>query len=385
MSADPVRAEPKVPFVADAEQSGTLPPHFYFSDEIYELEKENIWFKTWQYVGLLEDLRNPGDYITADIIDQKIFVARDKSGELRAYYNVCMHRGHILVEGKGNRTIMTCPFHAWSYDLEGNLKAAGNAENVAGFDHADFGLSEVRVEAFGPMVFVNFSDTGPSLESMAGGLLDSMRNAIPGFDDLVWARTDTRSIAANWKFQPDGLECYHCPVIHPQIMGGDNGYLDTSWDSKEDEYWKEHITHGNYDLIDGHKDKLLYDFGEAVLRDVYIWYLWPNLIFVTHQGPPNIKLLHSQATGPDTSKRGIISLSPTCPPTPHDLAHMDNYAFGVFPQDKEAMEQQAAGVRSRGYRGGRLMVDAERSWRSEHGTHHFDNLVWEAVNGGHGD
>ena len=82
------------------------------------------------------------------------------------------------------------------------------------------------------------------------------------------------------------------------------------------------------------------------------------MIFVTHQGPPNIKLLHSQATGPDTSKRGIISLSPTCPPTPHDLAHMDNYAFGVFPQDKEAMEQQAAGVRSRGDLGGRLMVDA---------------------------
>ena len=233
MSADPVFAEPKVPFVADADNSGTLPPHFYFADEIYELEKENIWFKTWQYVGLVEDLNSPGDYITADIIDQKMFVVRDKAGGLRAYYNVCMHRGHILVEGKGNRTILTCPFHAWSYDLEGNLKAAGNAENVAGFDHGDFGLSEIRVEAFGPMVFVNLSDAGPSLESMAGGLLDSMRSAIPGFDDLVWSRTDTWNVAANWKFQPDGLECYHCPVIHPQIMGSDNGYLDTSWDSKE--------------------------------------------------------------------------------------------------------------------------------------------------------
>ena len=381
MSADSTALRPKVPFLADPEQSGTLPPHYYFSPEIHEREKENIWFRTWQYVGLLQDLRDPGDYITADILDQKIVVVVDRAGELRAYHNVCMHRGHVLVEGKGNRTILTCPFHAWSYDLEGRLKAAGNAENVAGFELADFGLSPVRVEALGPMVFVNLAAEGPALREMAGGLLESMRAAIPGFDDLKRVRTDTWNIAANWKFQPDGLECYHCPVIHPQIMGGENGYLDTSWDSKEEAYWQEHVIHGNYELIDERSDELLYDFGDAVLRDVYIWYLWPNLIFVTHQGPPNIKLLHSQATGPETSRRAIVSLCPSEVPTPHDLAHMDNYAFGVFPQDKEAMEMQAAGVRSRGYRGGRLMVDAERSWRSEHGTHHFDNLVWRALNG----
>ena len=380
MSADPA-AVTKIQFRADPEHSGTLPPHYYFSDEVYEREKENIWFRTWQYVGLLEELRNPGDYITAEIIDQQVVVVRNRAGELRAYYNVCMHRGHILVEGKGNRTILTCPFHAWSYDLDGNLKAAGNAENVAGFDLDDFGLTPIRVEAFGPMVFVNLSEEGSALYEMAGGLLDSMRAAILGFDDLKWVRTDTWSIDANWKFQADGLECYHCPIIHPQIMGSDDGYLDTSWDSKEEEYWQEHIIHGNYELIDGQKDKLLYDFGDAVLRDVYIWYLWPNLIFVTHQGPPNIKLLHSQATGSATSRRAIIGMCPTSVPTPHDLAHMDNYAFGVFPQDKDAMELQAAGVRSRGYQGGRLMVDAERSWRSEHGTHHFDNLVWQALNG----
>ena len=368
-------------FGPDALNSATLPPHYYFDPAIFAAERENIFLKTWQYVGLREDVPKPGDYFTAEIQDQKIFVTRGKDGRLRAFHNVCMHRGHILVEGKGSKAIFTCPFHAWSYDATGALKAAGNAENVQGFRHEDFSLAEIRVEEFGPMVFVNLSDEGPALADMAGGLLTSFRTAIPHFDDLKFVRTDRWEVAANWKFQPDGLECYHCPVIHPQLMGSDDGYVQTSWISEEDTYWQVHIIKGNYDLMDHHKEKLLYDMGNQEIRDVYVWYLWPNTIFVTHQGPPNLKILHSQSLGPERSRRDIINLCLNNPPTATDLGHMDNYSFGVFPQDKEAMEKQQLGVKCRGYQGGRLMVDAEHSWRSEHGTHHFDNLVWVALNG----
>ena len=99
-----------------------------------------FFFKTWQFVGFTFDLQSPGDYITADLLDQQILVVNGKDGNLRAFYNVCMHRGHILAEGKGNKTNFTCPFHAWSYDTAGELKAAGNAENVAGFRLEDFHL-----------------------------------------------------------------------------------------------------------------------------------------------------------------------------------------------------------------------------------------------------
>src|SRR5690349_18414714 len=94
-------------FSADAERSATLPAHYYYDPAIFAREKEAIWFKTWQFVGWTQDVRQPGDYFTASILDQLILVVRGKKGELRAFYNVCMHRGHVLAEGKGNKSIFT--------------------------------------------------------------------------------------------------------------------------------------------------------------------------------------------------------------------------------------------------------------------------------------
>ena len=108
-------ARSKHPFRPEPEYSGTLPSYYYWDPEIYEREKEEIWFKTWQLVGHTIDLTEPGDYFTADILDQKILVCLGKDREIRAFYNVCMHRGHVLAEGKGCKNIFTCPFHAWSY------------------------------------------------------------------------------------------------------------------------------------------------------------------------------------------------------------------------------------------------------------------------------
>ena len=377
----PARANPIARFTANADVSGTLPAHYYFDPEIWRRENEQIWFKTWQYAGHLGDLQNPGDFITTTLIDQPILVVRAKDGSLRAFYNVCMHRGHILAEACGNKRIFTCPFHAWSYDTTGALKAAGNAENVAGFQHEDFHLAEIRVETLGWMVFVNLDAQARPLADMADGMLDNMRERIPGFDDLVYVETTTFDVAANWKFILDGLECYHCPVIHPQAMGKEDSYLTNSFETTEHEYWMLDVVVGNYEVIEKNRDKLPYDFGPATLKDVNIWFLWPNLIFVAHQGPTNLKILHATTVGPETSVRHIRSFCLQNPPSAYDRANIDNYCDIVFPQDKRAMELQAAGVRSRGYGGGRLMVDAERSWRSEHGTHHFDNLVWLALNG----
>ena len=193
-------------FRREPELSGTLPASYYFDPEIFEREKEEIWFKTWQFVGYTTDLDEPGDYITADILDQRIFVIRGKDGALRAFYNVCMHRGHVLVEGKGNRSIITCPFHAWSYDALGNLKAAGNAENVAGFRHQDFGLSEVRVETLlGLLVFVNLDASATTLASQVDGLEDQVYETVQDFDQMIFARRDRFDVKANWKFIFDQL------------------------------------------------------------------------------------------------------------------------------------------------------------------------------------
>lgn len=217
MTAYVAEVSERTRFRREPELSGTLPASYYFDPEIFEREKEEIWFKTWQFVGYTFDLKEAGDYITADILDQKIFVVCGKDGELRAFFNVCMHRGHVLVEGKGNRTIFTCPFHAWSYDSEGTLKAAGNAENVAGFRHQDFGLSEVRVETLlGFLVFVNLDASAETLASQVDGLEAQVHETVQNFERMIFARRDRFDINANWKFIFDQLECYHCPVVHPE-------------------------------------------------------------------------------------------------------------------------------------------------------------------------
>jgi choline monooxygenase len=369
---------PNLKFTREPERSATLPAHYYFDPAIYEREKIAIWFRTWQFVGYARDLAAPGSYITATLIDQKLVVVRAKDGRLRAFFNVCMHRGHTLVEGKGRRAILTCPFHAWSYDLDGNLKAAGNAENVAGFEFADFALAPVRVDTFLHMVFVNLDPDAAPIAATYPGLAEDIRRTIPGFDRLTLATSDPLPGKYNWKFFPDMNECYHCPVLHT-IMGEQQGaYLQQSWVSEEHRYWAKHIILGKKDID---RTERPYDFGSEAIADVNIWYMWPNLIFIAHQGSPNFKIQATWPTGPESSHQTLDVWCLNDPPDAADLGHIRNYRDRIMPEDISAMEKQQLGVHCRGYRQGRLMVDAERTWRSEHGTHHAQRLVWEALNG----
>ncbi|MEZ5737117.1 MAG: aromatic ring-hydroxylating dioxygenase subunit alpha [Novosphingobium sp.] len=364
-----------------AEESLTLPAHYYYDPEIYAKEKEEIWFKTWQYICSEQELSKPGDFFTAMVLDQPVVVTRDRSNKIRAFYNVCKHRGHMIVEGSGCSRTLRCPFHAWTYSSEGALISAPNSENIEGFDFDDFRLSEIRVEQMGFMIFVNLDDDAPSLAEMSEGVIDEIRETIPNFDDLKLVRKDSFDLDANWKFILDGLECYHCPYIHPHVMGKEDSYMTQTFDSKERTYGSTHIGYGNYELMEKHKDKLPYPFDDDTLRDITIWFLWPNLIFVCRPGPSNFQILQAFPDGPEKSHRNMINFCLNDPPTKYDLGHMDSYRDVAWPQDKKAMEMQAIGVKSRGYVQGRLMVDAEHSWRSEHGTHHFQNLVWKALHG----
>ncbi len=377
----PTAARSRNPFSPVAERSGTLPGHYYWDPEIYAREKEEIWFKTWQLVGHMVSLRQPGDFFTADLLDQKILVCRDNGNRVRAYHNVCMHRGHILAEGSGNRTFFTCPFHAWSYDLEGNLRAAGNAANVAGFRLEDFGLAEIRVEILANMVFVNLDPHTRPLADLMPGIEDDIRKSVPDYDALKLVRTAVLEVNANWKLILDGLECYHCPIIHPHISTGKEGFIERRFVGEEFEYWQKHTSYGNREVIEKHRERLPYDFGPATVIDIPIYYLWPNLILVAHRGPSNFKILRAVPHGPERALRINYNFCLNDPSGAYDLAQMNQYRDVVWPQDRTAMEGQALGLKSRGYTQGRLMVDAEHSWRSEHGTHHFNNLVWRVLNG----
>ena len=122
-------------FDLDPERSFTLPAAYYWSDEIYRREVDAIFSKSWRFVGHLTEVTDAGDYLTQDICGQSIFVVRGRDGNLRGFHNVCRHRAHQLVSGrKGNlKAVITCPYHAWAYGLDGSLKAARKSETVTGF------------------------------------------------------------------------------------------------------------------------------------------------------------------------------------------------------------------------------------------------------------
>ena len=375
-NVSPLRTKSR--FHPNAELSYTLPGHYYYDREIYEREKEEIWFKTWQFVGLERDIMEPGAFLTEDVIDQKIFVVRGKDKRLRAFYNACMHRGHTLLEGTGNVRMITCPFHAWTYDFEGKLKAAGNSENVAGFDVEDFCLSEVQVEAFAHMVFVNLDTDAPSLASLAGDLERDLDETVPNFADMKLGRRDLRDLDCNWKFIPDQNECYHCPHLHVGV--GFGSLRDTVWLTTEYDMWAKNVIHANPKEIEGNIVPSVRP-EDKYQETKFIWFMWPNLVLVSDRGAPNIKLMRVVPKGPEKSLLYMDNLCLNVPPTEDDLSGMNFYRDVVLPQDTSAMEKQQLGVHARGYTQGRLMVDKERTIKSEHGTHQFDKLVWEALNG----
>lgn len=366
-------------FGPDALNSATLPPHYYFDPAIFAAEREKIFLKTWQYAGLREDVPKPGDYFTAEIQDQKIFVTRGKDGRLRAFHNVCMHRGHILVEGKGSKAIFTCPFHAWSYDATGALKAAGNAENVQGFRLEDFGLAEIKVETLGPLVLVNLDPEAAAIGPQATGLAEHWRANVKYFDRLTLRHRQDYQVKCNWKLIADQNECYHCPAIHAGVTTVQGG--PAAWITTEHAIWSTHLIRANDDVTQARLAALKAPHDpDKWQNEAFIWYLWPNLIFVTHQAPTNFKILHFLPTGVESSVETLYCFT-LDPPTADDQANIERFATVVQGQDLEAMEKQQTGLHARGYQRGRLMVDKERSWRSEHSVHHFDKMVWEALNG----
>ena len=383
--SDPASAAPhQAKFHRDPELSYTIPGHYYYDPAIFAREIEEIFLKTWQFAGYLSEVADAGDYLTFRWFDQNVVIVRGKDGVLRGFHNVCQHRGHELVpDGRGNQTILTCPYHAWSYDTRGNLKAAGNAENVKNFDHVEFSLRPVRVEEFAHMVFVNFDPAAPTLARLAGDMATEFRATVPHFDELKLVRRDPYEFQANWKFIFDAMECYHCPHIHPQSgYGREDSFLEPSFEITAFPYWARHVVRGNPDTIANKPENVPYDLeASPAIKDVTIWWLWPNHFFMAHIGAPNFKVMHATPLSPERSRETMDNFCVNDPPTDKDWAQINRFRDLSQAQDIAPMEAQQRGIRSHAYREGRLMVDAERSWRSEHGVHHFHSLVWDALNG----
>ncbi len=361
------------PLAERAETSFTLPAAYYLEPEIYALEKHRIFYRSWQYAAPLSLLRNAGDYVTLRICDENVFVIRSSDGDLRAFYNVCRHRAHELLEGCGNlRNLIVCPYHAWSYSNTGALAHAPLSDRRADFDAAEYCLRPVRVETFCGCVFVNLDDGAAPLGEIAADLERDIRAHLPFVDDLRPASSGFLSdqyIDAGWKVVVDNyVECYHCRPAHPDfasIVDMDAYQVDLG------EFWSRQYG----PRIRPDNSAYRFDPSQAYPHAIF-WYLWPNTTFNVMPGPPelNIASVRPVAVGRSNFEGHTLTLDGE-----KHAPRTDYFNEVLGPEDVGLCESVQRGLASRSYDQGVYMVDPARPGESEHALHHFHRHVLDAL------
>ena len=207
----------------------TLPARYYRDPEIFEREAIRIHRARWNAACPAEELVRPGDYRLVRVGGDSLIVLRDREGRVRAHHNVCRHRGTRMLRDAAGRLAgsIQCPYHAWTYGLDGALRRAPHMDRVEGFCVADYPLAGTACTEWGGLVFVRTAVEGPGLAEQLG---EAARRLRPwSLDRLRIAETRTYEVGANWKLIVQNFsECLHCPIIHPQLqrlshyLSGDN-------------------------------------------------------------------------------------------------------------------------------------------------------------------
>jgi len=360
----------------DASTSFALPSEYYTSPDIYATELERVFARSWNFACHASQVAEPGQYVRCHAGEEEIFVVRDKAGRLHGYYNVCMHRAHTLVqEDSGRIDLITCPYHAWTYALDGKLKVARNCENARGFRKENFGLNEIKVEEFCSFIWVNLEPTAAPLSQQAIGLEALLMKHCPDLPKLKFAHRLSWDINANWKTVIDNFtECYHCATAHPAFVDLVN-MKDYALNTHD--IWSVHIG------PPGAPEKAPYVYSTTDERptDYIAAFLWPNVTIWIMPGSGNISMLYMLPTGPETCREHFDFYFMNETPSKEEWDSIVYLRDVLQPEDITLCERVQKGLRSRSYRTGRLVVDARRSGISEHATHHFQSLVHRAHHG----
>jgi len=195
----------------------TLPPDAYCNPDIFALEKETIFRSGWIALGRADEVEQAGAYVARDVLGEPLAMVRGHDGELRVFSNMCRHRWMRLLEGAGRKAVLTCPYHAWAYGLDGKLRNAPGMERHPCFDKADVRLAEIRHEVWQGFVYVNLDGKAAPLAPRLADL--EPRIAAYGLEDWVTATTvDCGEIPWDWKVMQDNGECYHHEGLHPQTF-----------------------------------------------------------------------------------------------------------------------------------------------------------------------
>jgi Rieske 2Fe-2S family protein len=351
----------------------TLPGRYYTEPAIFELEKRNIIEKQWMYVCRAEDVPVPGRFVRTMLGDENVIVVRGRDQRLRAFLNVCRHRGAQLCltdSGDAGKAIR-CPYHAWAYQLDGRLITAPNWQSMDSVDKSDYGLHPVHLAEWHGMVWLSlagdpepFEDQiWPQLDYRLGG--DRAKFARYGLAGLVLGKRVDYEVAANWKIiQENFQECYHCGTIHPELVetlpqfrelngGADAGYEADGYRFADDK--ASFSVSGTAELpripgLEDDDDRKYY--GMVVRPNCFISLL------------PDHAIVHRfEMVSPDTTRVVCEWLFPpetVAAGAPYDISDTVELFHRVNLQDFAASEWCQPNMKSRAYRGGGVLVPTEQ-------------------------
>jgi phenylpropionate dioxygenase-like ring-hydroxylating dioxygenase large terminal subunit len=276
----------------------TLPYGWYTDPEILRREQARIFRSAWQYVGHTGQLAQPG-YFATRVGRTPVVVTRDRDGVLRGFVNVCRHRGFAIAEGEARRETLQCPYHAWTYGLDGRLRSAPRSDEEPDFPQDELCLVPVAVDTWGPFVFANASpDTAEPLDQALGSLPAQVAELGLDVETLVHHSRWEAELEANWKIVCENfLECYHCQVAHPAF----SDVIDVSPDA--------YVLSTDGRLSTQHGPLRTASPADELPRAQF-HFLWPSLGINIFGGRPN------------------ISIGPIVPLTPERTYRFLDYFFG---------------------------------------------------------
>lgn len=357
-------------FDEDPGRSMSLRAETYTDPLWADVDVRAILARTWQWICHVEKLRAPGSYVSATVAGMPIAVVRGRDGGLRAFYNVCKHRAHELLAGSGTTRAIVCPYHAWTYHLDGQLKAARRADKMETFDKSEICLDQVRVEEFAGMVYVNLDTTAVPLAGQAGDLAEDIARWAPDVADLTHAKRLTYEVASNWKNVIDNfLECYHCHIAHREFV--DLVDMDT-YEVVTHGIWSSHFAEA------GKHKNTAYDVEGARVTQHAVWWLWPNTCLLRYPGRGNFMVFQVIPAGPDRTLEtwDFYFETPDLEPAEVQAVH---YVDEVLQQQDIALvESVQRGMSTPAFEQGRIVYDPAGTGLSEHGVHHFHGLVLDA-------
>jgi choline monooxygenase len=350
----------------DLAHAETIPARWYTDPKQLELEREKIFWQTWQAFAHSAKVREARSYATGEIAGEPCVAVRGSDGVLRALSNVCRHRASTILEGEGCAKSLRCPYHGWTYALDGRLLAAPEFEGVKNWEREAVRLPEMRVEEWGPFVFVNVDGNAPALKEVMGDIPEQVAAIGCPVSQLHFSYRRDYLIKCNWKVYIDNyLEGYHLPAAHPSLFRelDYNAYRVDTYRYYSSQYAPIRPPRA------GCNGQRRYGSENAGDRALYYW-IFPN--FMLNVYPDNLSSNIILPVGHDqtltifewfTYKQG----SEAKEISPETVAFSDE----IQQEDIRICENVQKGLASRTYDRGRYSV------KRENGVHHFHSLLTE--------